>query len=437
MLLAPLALAFSAAAPQIDGDDVARRYDLRRTPAVEVVEAASPAVVYIQTDGVQEAMDFFGRLIRQRVTGAGSGVVILKEGFIVTNYHVVRGARAIKVSFDQQYDMGTYDATLISYVEAEDLALLKIAPVREFPTIPMGTSSDLMPGETVIAIGNPYGQTHTVSVGIVSGLHRNVEIQTPHLAFDDLIQTDASINPGNSGGPLLNIHGELIGINCAVNVQAENIGFAIPVDRVREVLEGELLDPGTAPSWLGFDLEPGDRLLVRRVVPGSPADESGLRPGDRVLALQGQPLAREEQYRLARVCLPADQQVELAVEREGRRLELSMRPWDKADGILYEKVGLTVEPVWIGRTRYVQVARVCEGGPADQLGLMRGDLLESVRFSSGGRPQTRPINGRTWLAGLVAALEPGAPLEVDVYRDVDGDGRITREELHRGTLVRR
>src|SRR5258706_5681965 len=252
------------------------KYRRRVTPVVQVVEAASPAVVYIQTEQYQDVQDWWGRVFSRKVgVGAGSGVVIMKEGFIITNSHVVEGATNITVSFDKRFDENEYKAEVISAVQQEDLALLRIRGERDFPTIPMGTSSDLMIGEPVIAIGNPYGQTHTVSEGIISGLHRNVDIPSNRLHFDDLIQTDASINFGNSGGPVLNINGELIGINSAMNAQAQNIGFALPVDRVKAVLEEELM-----PTWLGFDVEPGDHLKVQNVVAGGPAAPAGLKQGD-------------------------------------------------------------------------------------------------------------------------------------------------------------
>jgi S1-C subfamily serine protease len=259
----------------VDADEMRKR---RITPTVSVVQAASPAVVYIQTGATVLGRDIFGRIVSREFGGAGSGVVIRKEGFIITNYHVVRDADRITVSFDKAFDDTEYKANLVSYVEDEDLALLKIAGDRVFPTIPLGRSHDLMPGETVVAIGNPYGQTITVTGGIISGLHRNVPVPQSGggvLQFPDLIQTDASINPGNSGGPLLNVNGELIGINTAMNMQAQNIGFAIPVDRVRSVLENQLLSPETAPAWLGFEIEPGDHLCIARVVPGSPARRPG------------------------------------------------------------------------------------------------------------------------------------------------------------------
>ena len=276
-MLLPLFLALTPVQslhPTTDSDEMRKR---RITPTVTVVQAASPAVVYIQTGATRPVRDIFGRIFSKEYGGAGSGVVIRKEGFIITNYHVVRNADRITVNFDKAFDETDYKATVVSFVEDEDLALLKIQGTRAFPTIPLGRSNDLMAGETVVAIGNPYGQTITVTQGIISGLHRNVPIPQENgrvLEFPDLIQTDASINPGNSGGPLLNLNGELIGINTAMNIQAQNIGWAIPVDRVRSVLENQLLSPETAPAWLGFEIEPGDHLCIAKVIPGSPAARS-------------------------------------------------------------------------------------------------------------------------------------------------------------------
>src|SRR6185503_6834892 len=122
--------------------------------------------------------------------------------------------------------------------------------------------------------------------------------------FDDLIQTDASINFGNSGGPLLNINGDLIGINSAINAQAQNIGFAIPVDKVKSVLDEQLLSPDTASSWFGFEVESGDHLQVAKVVAGSPAADAGLKPGDCIVSLDGKPVTDQDSYRLARITLP-------------------------------------------------------------------------------------------------------------------------------------
>ncbi|MBK7877292.1 MAG: trypsin-like peptidase domain-containing protein [Planctomycetes bacterium] len=451
MLLATLALLAPSGAfllqqgiPADPRDRLARRV----TPEVEVVQACKPAVVFIQTNGKRPiGRDWFGQLVNQEFSGMGSGVVVKKQGFVITNYHVVKNAQTITVSFAADVDDQTYPAELVSFVAEEDLALLKIQtskPGQEFPTVPLGTSADLMLGERVIAIGNPYGQTHTVSQGMISGLHRNVPIASEGLQFDDLLQTDASINPGNSGGPLLNINGELIGINSAVDQRAQNIGFAIPVDRVKAVMQYRLTSPEAARTWLGFEVE---NLQVSRIVPGSPAEEAGLKPGDCIVALNGQKVATNEDYRLARIALPprekngAAARVNLRFERSGKARDAVLTPWEANEGMIFQRMGLRCEDVRSYYGTAVRVLGVQEGGPAAQLGLEVGDQFTAVRVltTTAGRggnvtPAYR-IRSKDDLAELLTPLTVGTKLEVEIFRDLNGDDRFQRDELHRGTLA--
>ena len=200
--------------------------DARRTADVRAVENARNSIVNIhgqKTIGASE--DGAGHVEGpRRVNGMGTGVVIDERGYIITNYHVVEGVRKIEVTLaDEQ----TFTATLVSHDPDTDLAIIKINVGKKLPVITIGTSSDLMTGEPVIAVGNAYGYENTVTRGSVSALHRSVQVSEAQ-SYEDLIQTDASINPGNSGGPLLNIDGEMIGINVAVRAGAQGIGFAIP-----------------------------------------------------------------------------------------------------------------------------------------------------------------------------------------------------------------
>lgn len=413
----------------------------RITPEVLVVQAAKPSVVYIETEIRQQMRDFFGFLREQTYGGSGSGVVIHAEGYIVTNYHVVKGADRIIVSFDR--DPHRYAAELISFVQSEDLALLKIdaQPGRDpgeqqtFPTVRMGTSADLMEGERVVAIGNPYGQTHTVSTGIISGLHRDVPLPRFGLHFQDLIQTDASINFGNSGGPLLNVRGELIGINSAMNAQAENIGFAIPVDRVREVLS-DILYPQARRSWMGFELATGETLTVAQVWPDGPADRAGVCQGDQVLALGGRPVADREEFLHASLEVEPNQAVEVSLRKvDGQRVQVPVDTWDRLDGLLFERLGMTVREGESRGRSWILVDRISQGGPADQLGLERGDMIPAVRPLS-GRMAWR-IRDRRTLVQVVSQLEPGAKVQLDVYRDDDGDREFARDEFYQGLLTLR
>ena len=188
----------------------------------------------------------------RRVNGMGTGVVIDERGYVVTNHHVVDGVREIQVTLN---DGRHRTAKLVARDVDTDLAVIKVnlEPGEKLPVVAIGTSSDLMRGEPVIAIGNAYGYDDTVTRGIVIALHRAVQVSDAQ-SYEDLIQTDASINPGNSGGPLLNIDGEMIGINVAVRAGAQGIGFAVPVDRAIEVV-GELMGKAAAKrGWHGVTL---------------------------------------------------------------------------------------------------------------------------------------------------------------------------------------
>jgi serine protease Do len=418
-LLLGLALQLKSVQP-VDSEAFLRRV----TPTVQVVQAARPAVVYIQTNVPSVVgYDIFGRELRQNRLSSGSGVVIYEEGYIVTNFHVVRGANEIRVQFDTAVDETSYPAQLINWNEQEDLAVLKIDREDPFPTVPMGTSADLMIGEDVIAIGNPYGQTLSVSRGIISGLHRDV--RASGLAFSNLIQTDASINPGNSGGPLLNVNGELIGINTVMNMQAENIGFAIPVDQVSHVLQEHLLEPSNARGWLGFEVDL-DRLTVSEVTPGGPADAQGIEVGDRVIALDGKDVGSAEEYKLARLAIRPGGEAAVRVRRDAGDRTHNMRAWDRIDVVTFLRAGIIVEPVVIQAARAVRVRGVRPGGPADELGIRPDDVIEAVQ-PVGRRAQR--IGSPDELALLLTRLQPRSEVRVDLWRDDDGNGVF---DLHQG-----
>ncbi|MBI1379681.1 MAG: PDZ domain-containing protein [Planctomycetaceae bacterium] len=417
--------------------DLPDDFERRLTPEVLVARAARPAVVHITTDVTQRiGYDLLGRPIDAPGTSSGSGVVIYEDGFVVTNYHVVRGANSIRVRFDDSVDRTEYNAILVSSVEQEDLALLKIEASGPFPTVPMGISSDLMVGERVIAIGNPMGQTFTVSVGIVSGLHRNVAAE--HLRFTDLIQTDASINPGNSGGPLLNINGRLIGINTVMNASAQNIGFAIPVDRVKRVLEDHLLSPSMARAWFGYDIDE-KKLVVTEVVPGTPAFDAGLKAGDVIVAIDERPVAEPTEYSLARIPLVPGRPVSFRVRRGAEELvQLELVGWERHEALLYQRLGLTAELVQLLGARNQTVLRVKTlrpDGPADALGIEVGDYLDAVRPAQRYTIDPRDLRS---LVIVISRMQPGTPLTIDVWRDSNGnqrrDARGDITEYLQGTL---
>ncbi len=408
------------------------RMQRRATPEVLVVRAATPSVVYIQTDTEKRVQDWWGRIGTRPGRSSGSGVVLSASGFVVTNYHVVMDSKEIRISFEKSVDETVYEADLVSFVAKEDLALLKIRNPegREFETVPMGNSSDLMIGEPVVAIGNPYGHTHTVSVGIISGLHRGTNIQDPNTKlafnFDDLIQTDASINPGNSGGPLLNINGELIGINNAVNTNAENIGFAIPIDRVKNVLEEQLISPDQYRAWLGFEISEDASLAVTKVLPGSPAALAGLRVGDRVIGYGGEDATTLDAYRLYRLTISPGEWADFRVQRNGRSLSIPVHAWEKVEGVIYERLGVQVERVSVGREAMLALRQLLPDGPASQIGLQEGDELVAIQARVQGQGRNYRVTNRIGLAGLLDHFPEGTELGVEIRRN----GR-----LYQGSVV--
>ncbi|NPV27776.1 MAG: trypsin-like serine protease [Firmicutes bacterium] len=235
--------------------------------------------------------EFFGDAFRvrpsQKQHGIGTGFIFSKDGYIITNEHVIAQASKVVVTIGKD----TYPAKVVGADHELDLAVLKVSADRDLPTLVLGDSNSIRVGDWVIAIGNPYGLDHTVTAGVISATGRPVTIQDR--SYRNLIQTDAAINPGNSGGPLLNLKGEVIGINTAVNAQAQGIGFAIPINTAKDVLE-DLVNKGRIiRPWLGVELEPVtpefaryaglpdlEGVVISRVVPGSPAAKAGLKPAD-------------------------------------------------------------------------------------------------------------------------------------------------------------
>ncbi len=296
----------SAADEPLDGSAPPVRRAERETPAVRVFRDCSPAVVNLSTTRVVSVRSPFDRRsifddifdfpsIRQprqyKAQSVGSGFLIHADGYLVTNAHVVDRAAECKVTF---VDGTILDAQEVAIDRRHDLAVLKVNARKPLPHVTLGRSDDLMPGETVIAIGNPLGLQHTVTTGVVSALERTLEFDGQH-SYTGLIQTDASINPGNSGGPLLNAVGELIGINTAIRGDAQNIGFAIPVDRLNELLPQMLDIERVRKVQFGLHFDGAPRrggpagVRVARVDADTPADKAGVRAGDVLQRIDNQP----------------------------------------------------------------------------------------------------------------------------------------------------
>jgi serine protease Do len=369
----------------------------RRTPVVIVAHDILPAVVNIQTeatirrrevDPYFDPFGFFGGQDRLYSSQSlGSGFVWSKDGIIVTNNHVVEGASKITVNLS---DGRQLVAQLIGVDPDSDLAVLRVG-AKGLTAAPIGTSSDLLIGETVVAVGNPFGLSGSVTTGVVSATGRSVPSKEAGRTFTDFIQTDASINPGNSGGPLLNIEGRVIGINAAIYAQAQGIGFAIPVDRAKKVIQ-DLLQYGQVHSaWIGavtatLTPEEAKRLglrvskgaLVARVFPGSPAQSAGLRTGDVITSIGGRPVDSRESFATYSATLASGQPIEISVTRGGSAERVQVRPSDPPPNlgirILEETAGIHVADA----SSQVVIDRVDRGSRANRIGISTGDVIVGV-----------------------------------------------------------
>ncbi len=372
----------------------------RRTAVVDAVEKAGPAVVNIRTEqiikrrsspffGFGDSLfdEFFNSLSPPRIyktQSLGSGVIIDPRGYLLTNAHVIDKASKIYVALpDSTREL---EAHLVGMDERIDLAVLKIEGDRKFPYLEPSRSDDLLVGETVIAIGNPLGLGHSITTGVVSAKNRRLPMGDG--VFSSFVQTDALINPGNSGGPLININGELIGINTAIAKKAQGIGFAIPIDTAKRVMQ-DLITYGRVRRAF-FGVIPGSvgkafsrargagGVLVNGVEPGSPAAAAGIKVADVILGLDGNPVGNPaELHSLLHTYTPEDQVVvELLRGTRTRQLTLRLTPTPDGYGGKYarEVFGFTV----YDSRRGLAVEKVVKGSPADQVGMQAADMVAEV-----------------------------------------------------------
>ena len=377
----------------------------RRTPVVIAVEKVRGAVVNVSAEELvrirvpsraDSMADLFGDLFERphyrrgyQVTSLGSGVIVSPDGYVLTNAHVVeRGAR-FRVGL---LDGRELTAKVVGTDPSSDLAVLRLDLKDRLPFATLGRSEGLLPGETVIAIGNPFGLSHTVTTGVVSAVHRNFKAGDRTLF--DFIQTDASINPGNSGGALLDIEGRLVGVNTAIlGDRSAGIGFAIPIDRARRVADDLIAHGEVREGYLGLSVEDlpardgaqegtSGGVRVTAVDPGSPAERGGVRRGDVVAAVQGIEPSSAEELRFRVRDVGIGQEVRLELLRAGARVAVALKAVDLSGERVLELVarrtGLAVgEEKAQGRT-YVVVRKVARGSQAAELGLAPGDLVREV-----------------------------------------------------------
>ena len=319
----------------------------------DVAEAAVPSVVSIYTGherrGSAHRFDdaFGGPAVPYEESGLGSGVIMDDAGHVLTNYHVIKGASRIRVRF---HDGREFGAAVIGTDPPTDLAVIRVTPdeawdektvraeVAAYPAIPTGDSDKLRVGEWVIAVGSPYGLSHTVTTGIISAKGRH---NTGINNYEDFLQTDAAINPGNSGGALLNLRGELVGINTAIFSRSggyQGIGFAIPANMARKVYEDLIRDGAVTRGWLGVSIQPLDPArtaalgvtarggaLVSGVIAGSPADQAGLQRGDVIMRVDGTPISDPNALLNLIALLKPGAWVDIEVNRSGKVLSYRTR----------------------------------------------------------------------------------------------------------------
>jgi serine protease Do len=388
----------------------------RRTPIVEAVDRVHHSVVSISSEKKAESHSRWPftpeENQRPRVSGMGSGVIIDRRGYILTNHHVVDKVQGIMV---QVFDGTTYPARLLQFDAVMDLAILKVNPPRPLSAIDLGTSADLMVGETVITIGNAFGYENTVSVGIISALHRDVTLSDDQV-YRNLFQTDACINPGNSGGPLINIEGQLIGINVAVRAGAQGIGFALPIDEVKKVAAELISTRRLSSTWHGVvavEQTRGSRrsVVVAEAQPASPAEVAGLRPGDELVRIGEVPVSSTVDIERGLLDARPGAATNLTIRRGGNETSLALEVRPLPANVAGRAAGSTDDTVWriLGlrtlpvSTEYVSavstklrgglyVQAVLPGSPAAEAAIQKGDILLGMKVGGRHWETIRPDN---------------------------------------------
>jgi Do/DeqQ family serine protease len=394
--------------------------DLRReTPVVLAVKRVSPAVVNISSEFEVRSRpnpfsghpmnplfdsffkDFFDREQEQKSkrSSLGSGVIIDGvRGFVLTNAHVLTETGTIRVMLKDERE---FEAQIIGADSDSDLAVLSIESKTTLPAVEMGDSDDLMIGETVIAIGNPFGFSNTVTTGVISALNRSLRAQNTE--YHDFIQTDASINPGNSGGPLLNINGELIGINTAIYEKAQGIGFAIPINKARRIVSDLITHGEVLQSWIGTTVQALDArithylqlpditgVLVRKVANESPAKTAGIQEGDILLTLGKRKLQSPGDFHSALREFVEGEIIPVRLWRKGAEHTLSVRaavfPMSQALELAYTLLGIRVENRKPGGAFHrgrdsadgVMIAELLNNSYLARIGARPGDIIRKI-----------------------------------------------------------
>jgi len=410
--------------------------DVRRDAAVIATERVLPSVVNIASETVIEYHDWYDELLRQfygartpvrqqKSMSLGSGVIIDEDGYVLTNFHVVHRATRIQVKL---WDGREFDADPIVYTSATDVALLRIRckPGEKFKAIRFAADDDLLLGETVLALGNPFGLGGSVTKGILSSKARRPSRGDEPLNVEDWLQTDAAINPGNSGGPLVNLRSELIGLNVAVyreqrGERGVGVGFSIPVKQITAALSRFFTPEVTDALWFGAEFRTGsDPLLVRSVQPESPAAKAGLKVDDKILSVNGTKPANLIACN-GLLTEPGERKVTLTVEREQQRKEIKLELIPFED-VIRQKIGLslmeltkaTAAKLSIQQGDGMLVEQVEKGSPAEHAELQKGYVVAAMQgqkvpdLRTAGNILTRVKKGETVNMAVIVPRRVGA-----------------------------
>jgi len=422
----------------------------------ELAEAASPAVVNIRTvktikgggpvfrqfqrdprSPEEPFKDFFERFFGDEMPrefkqpSLGSGFIIAKDGIVVTNNHVIEDADQIKVKLNDETE---FDAEVVGRDPNTDIAVLRIKPDHDLPILRFGDSDQLKIGQWVVAIGSPFGLERTVTAGIVSAKGRVIGSGP----YDDFIQTDASINPGNSGGPLLNMQGEVIGINTAIVASGQGIGFAIPVNLAKNIIEQLKSTGEVVRGWLGvaiqdinqdmadyYGLKGQKGVLVADVFKGDPADKAGIEPKDVIVEVDGQKVETSRQLTGMIAQIPVGEHVKIKVIRGGKPLRFDVKIAKRDDNRLatgsqpeppQEEFGIRVTALTdeiaqrfnIPETSGVIVSDVERGSAGDNAGVQIGDIIKEINHEV--------IESVAGYTAAIKRADPDKPINLFVWR---------------------
>jgi serine protease Do len=407
----------------------------------DLAKRLSPSVVNIKVAKIERAGNFplpqFPHMIprgpeNRRIQGTGSGVVISADGYLLTNNHVVEDAKEVIVTVGEKEE---YKAQVIGRDPKTDLAVLKITPKESLPVAVLGDSSQLNVGDWVLAIGNPFGLSHTVTSGIVSAKGRVIGAGP----YDNFIQTDASINPGNSGGPLYNMKGEVVGINTAIIPYGQGIGFSIPINTAKPLIPQLVAKGEVTRGYLGVNIQPltphlarslklaeSKGALVSDVTPGSPAAKAGILPGDVIVSFDKKTVEDARALSALVAETPVGQEISVTLFRKGQTQMLPVvvgkfpSEKDEEDPLTLPsqgKWGLQLQdltPQMAGRLgimagQGVIVARIQNGSPAERAGLHPGDVIVEMN--------RQPVHSVEEARQLLAKAGEKDPLLLLVKRD--------------------